>query len=269
MQRQGYDHDRTSQGVRAVTRALVVLDAFRTGSAALTNADLSERTGLARSTVSRLTQTLMASGYLWLDPANGLYRLSGKVLALGLAMRKDLDVLEVALPRMQELIRYGNLNVGLAVADRSDMIYVESLRNGSSGILRDVSCGTRIPVEWTSLGRAYLASLHADDRARRFQEIALRHPGQWDVLREQLVAACEQVQTQGYCQASWQAGLTSIAAPLQLRDRGDYVFNLSFADVHVDRLRMSRDLVPRLLALVQSVRAALSEPTENMFHAVE
>ena len=47
---------------RSLERGIEILRSFRPGSELLGNADLAERTGLSRSTVSRLTQTLVASG---------------------------------------------------------------------------------------------------------------------------------------------------------------------------------------------------------------
>ena len=51
-------------GVIAVTRALLVMEAFRIGERHLTLAELSRRTGLHNSTVLRLARTLAQAGYM-------------------------------------------------------------------------------------------------------------------------------------------------------------------------------------------------------------
>ncbi|MBC7728270.1 MAG: helix-turn-helix domain-containing protein, partial [Microbacteriaceae bacterium] len=49
---------------RSLERGVEILRAFRPGSELLGNGELAERTGLARATVSRLTQTLVGTGFL-------------------------------------------------------------------------------------------------------------------------------------------------------------------------------------------------------------
>ena len=57
-----------------LAHGLDVLSAFRTGTGALSNADLAASTGLSRPTVSRLTHTLAQLGYLKRD-ARGRFEL--------------------------------------------------------------------------------------------------------------------------------------------------------------------------------------------------
>ena len=48
-----------ANGNRSLERGIEILRAFRPGVDTLENGEISERTGLARSTVSRLTRTLV------------------------------------------------------------------------------------------------------------------------------------------------------------------------------------------------------------------
>jgi DNA-binding IclR family transcriptional regulator len=49
------------------------------------------------------------------------------------------------------------IKVGLATADREEMVYLESVHANSNVALRSVVSGQRVPMELTSLGRAYFA----------------------------------------------------------------------------------------------------------------
>lgn len=86
----------------------------------MANGDLAERTGLSRSTVSRLTQTLVGAGMLQLDAAQRAYRLAPAVLSLAHAMRSGSNVLAIAAPRMRALAERERINVGLAAPDRDE-----------------------------------------------------------------------------------------------------------------------------------------------------
>ncbi|WP_373696589.1 hypothetical protein [Variovorax sp. EBFNA2] len=57
---------------------------------------------------------------------------------------------------MRALAEKRRVNVGLATPDRDEMVYLESIRYARRVALRHVISGQRVPMELTSLGRAYL-----------------------------------------------------------------------------------------------------------------
>ena len=60
--------------------------------------EISDRTGIAQATVSRLTQTLVMSGMLDYDNNERAYRLGAAFLSLALAIRSSNPVLQIASP---------------------------------------------------------------------------------------------------------------------------------------------------------------------------
>ncbi len=61
---------------RSLERGLDILRAFRAPTEYLGNGEISERNGLSKSTISRLTQTLIHSGMLVYDGQHRAYRLA-------------------------------------------------------------------------------------------------------------------------------------------------------------------------------------------------
>jgi DNA-binding IclR family transcriptional regulator len=108
--------------------------------------------------VSRLTQTLVGTGLLEYDRACRAYRLAAPVLSLAHAMRSGSPVLQAVGPMKRTMAEKRKINVGLAVADREEMVYLKSVRYNREPTLRNVVAGQRAPIELTSLGRAYLAA---------------------------------------------------------------------------------------------------------------
>ena len=86
------------------------------------------------------------------------------VLSLALAMRSSNPVLQVASPLMRAASETCRANVGLATVDRNEMVYLESFRYNRRRVLRTVVSGQRVPIELTSLGRAYLAAAPEENR---------------------------------------------------------------------------------------------------------
>src|SRR4051812_32005033 len=97
---------------RSLERGIDILRSFRPGSELLGNAELAERTQLSRSTVSRLTQTLVGAASLQVEPQSRAYPLAPAVLSLAHAMRSGSTVLAIAAPHMRATAQAHGINVG-------------------------------------------------------------------------------------------------------------------------------------------------------------
>ena len=214
---------------RSLERGIEILRAFRPGADLLGNGDLAERTGLSPATVSRLTQTLVKTGLLEHDRRERAYRLAAPVLSLGHAMRSGSPILQAAAPMMRTVAEKLKINVGLATVDRDEMVYLESVRYNRKISLRNVVAGQRVPIELTSLGRAYLAVAPQGQRAELLMHFKARKKSGWPSLEHEIAEAIASVQQQGYCAASWQPEVIALAAPIVTDEHPIYVLNVSVA----------------------------------------
>lgn len=223
----------------------------------LGNGEIADRTGLSRSTVSRLTQSLVDTGMLEYVPQFRAYRLGVPVLSMAHAMCDGSAVLKVATPLMAEVATRHKINVGLAVADADDMVYLESFRYSRRQSLRTIVRGLRIPIALTSLGRAYLATLSATNLDIAMSEMACRNPGRaWLSIHKEIELAIKSVQEKGYCVASWQPQVVAVATPMQIEGYGTYVLNASTSTQQtIDEVEAT--LAKPLLALAASIRAEI------------
>lgn len=164
---------------------------------------------------------------LQLDVQSRAYRLAPATLSLAHAMKSGSQVLTIAAPKMRELAEQSAMNVGLAQADRDEMVYLESIRYKRRIAFRTVVSGQRIPMELTSLGRAYLSTLSASKRKALYSVFSARRASQWATsLRREIEESIKDVHTQGFCVASWQPGVVAVATPLQFSGV-TYVLNAS------------------------------------------
>ena len=109
----------SSPSNRSLERGIEILRAFRPGSELLGNGELVERTGLPKSTVSRLTQTLVRLGLLHAEVDSRAYRLAPAVLSLAHAMRTGSRVLSVAAPPSKRSSRPAGNGRGMRCGRRS------------------------------------------------------------------------------------------------------------------------------------------------------
>lgn len=243
---------------RSLTRGIAILRAFRPGTELLGNGELAERTGLPRSSISRLTQTLAEVGYLEYCAPQRAYRLGAPVLTLGHAMRSGSTVLRVAAPAMTALARRLRINVGLAVRDGDEMVYLESTRFNAKGSQRSVVSGQRVPIELTALGRAWLAIAPQSERQVFMEQLKVRRRKRWRLLRGEIAEAAASIERHGYCVASWQPQVIALAAPLLSNKHPIHVINVS-ATTEELKASVTSALKQPLLTLVAELHQAINE----------
>ncbi|MDO8373138.1 MAG: helix-turn-helix domain-containing protein [Polaromonas sp.] len=240
---------------RSLERGIELLRSFRPGSELLGNAELAERTGLSRSTVSRLTQTLVGGGLLQVEPRSRAFRLAPAVLSFGHAMRTGSTVLAIAAPRMRHAAEENRINVGLAAPDRDEMVYLESIRYNRRPSLRSVVSGQRVPMELTSLGRAYLASVPEAKRNALLTHFRQARREKWPDLSSEISLAISSVAKHDFCAASWQPEVVAVATPLVFQG-SLYSLNVSLSTA--ERFdEVVAELAPKLLALKKDIVHAL------------
>lgn len=171
--------------VTALARGLEVLSCFRSGEKLLGNQEIAARCGLPKSTVSRLTFTLTALGYLHHLPEEGKYRLGTATLALGSAMLSGLDVRRLARPLMAKLSALLQCEVALATRDRHNMVYIEH-SPCPQPIVSNLGIGVRLPLATTAIGRAWLAASPAHERQQALDYLRRHAPEQWQAVQPEL-----------------------------------------------------------------------------------
>jgi DNA-binding IclR family transcriptional regulator len=212
---------------RSLIRGIEILRCFKPGMGLLGNSEIAERTGLPPSTISRLTQTLVLSGYLEHDLVRQAYRLAHTVLCLGHAFKTGSAEIKLAEPLMRKASEKLKLNVGLAVADRLEMVYLESIRYTKNIALRTVAAGQRVPIERTSLGRAWIAKLDPKSRMQLLIELKKQKIKNWAQIEKEIHEAIKSMSEKGYCVANWLPEISAISTSVQLLNGSFASLNLS------------------------------------------
>jgi DNA-binding IclR family transcriptional regulator len=246
--------------VTALARGLEMLSCFHAGDRFLGNNQLAERTGLPKSTVSRLTYTLTEMGYLHYSPSLNKYRLGTAVLSLSYSLLGQMDVRRIARPLMQALAEHTQAAVNFGVRDRLSMVYIDTYRNASTYSVQ-LDVGSQISIATSSMGRAYLAAIPEEERAAVMEQIRESDVQNWPQVKEGIDRAVAEYHEKGYCLSlgDWRKEVHAIAVPLVPEDGAEVmVFSCSGASFQLRQQVMEEDIGPRLLNLVGNVRTALS-----------
>ena len=245
--------------VEALARGLEVLSCFHPSDRYLGNQEISKRTKLPKSTVTRLTYTLAELRYLNFSTTHNKYCLGHAVIGLGYAKLGQMDIRRISRPLMQALAEHTQGSVNLGIRDQLEMIYVDTYRNTSTFTVQ-LDVGSQIPIATTSMGRAYLCALPEDERAELMDQIRASDEQNWPAVKEGIEEAMEAYKEFGYCTSlgNWRTEVHAAAVPLVQEDGSIIVFSCSGASFQMSKQIIESDIGPRLLNLVGNVRTALS-----------
>ncbi|TSH91265.1 IclR family transcriptional regulator [Verticiella sediminum] len=242
--------------VAPFARALAVLAAFVPGETWLGNRDLSVRTGLPASTVTRIAQTLVVLGYLFRDDEGRKYRLAPSALALGYGATANSDVQRLACACMQAFAERHRLHVNLSSRDRLDMIVLESCRSVQSALALNLYVGVRLGIASSPMGWAFLAALPELERYYLLENVERRTPRDWPRLRRRTSEALAQMSRVGFCSSlgEWESEIGIVAAPLLVEGHAPLVLACVGTSQQMTRARVEREIGPQLLATVFSIQ---------------
>ncbi len=152
----------STKSIRAVERAVEVLDFIRTAGGSASVSEISEGIDLPKSTVHRVLVALTRTGILSQDSASGKYAFGQKLFELVFTSSKQWDLVSIAQPYLERLRDSLNETVTLAVSigwTHSDIAYALS----HSPLCWTPRLGERYPLHWGAAGKVLLAFAPSDE----------------------------------------------------------------------------------------------------------
>lgn len=247
------------QFVTALYRGLEILRSFQPTDEGLANQELCKRTGLGPSTVSRLTYTLTRLGYLNYDEDMGRYTLGVPVLDLGYSCLAGFGIRRVAQPFMQEMADQmgGGLLIALSVRDKMHMTYIACAR--SEGVMSlQLDVGSRIPIEISAAGHAYMSMASQEEFDRMMQDIhTVTDSDVFPKLASGIYDSIKAIKEQGYSVnlGQWRSEVNTVGVPFKLSHDDDriYVMTCGGAAYLMSEERIKEEAAPMLMEMVREV----------------
>ncbi|WP_321916135.1 MULTISPECIES: IclR family transcriptional regulator [unclassified Paraburkholderia] len=250
---------RMTPGSQTLARGLGLLRVFLGGAPMLSNAQIAERTGVPKATVSRLTHSLVNEGYLEYDPASRGYRLAPVCLSLGRSFEVGRTELATVLPLLREVAVSQRVNVSLSAADGLSMVYLATIREGRGPLRRTAAPGTRFAMETSSIGHAWLAALQAPRRKTVLAALADECGAEWPRYSAAIDESIALYASRGYCRSGAMLGAEGIATAVAGPYGVIYTPGISFSAADNDYTTLIAHFVPVLLGLADAMRAAWAD----------
>jgi DNA-binding IclR family transcriptional regulator len=247
--------------ILTVSRGLMVLRAFRSDRAPVSNSELVRRTGLSKATVSRLTSTLLQLGFLRQVPGGRQFELGAGALAMGHALVATSELVRATEPLMQDLADRTGMSVALAVPDDLDMLYVGYRLSQRVATLR-LGIGSVLPMATTSIGHAYLWGLTVQERNRQLARLKAAAGGNARAVLRGVEESFAELAAGGACGVlgGYQRDAYGVAAPVRI-GRQKQVMGLSCgkADVQPDLAAERRRIAPLLTRAAARMEELLAD----------
>lgn len=208
--------------VNSLAKGLRVLEAFSAERPKLTLSEVAGAADIDPGTAFRMLNTLVNLGYVTRTSGDRRFRLTLKVVDLGLNAIGRADLSEVARPILRSLVGEVSEAASLGVLDGGDVLYIERVRAGLTRLAVDIRIGTTVPAFCSVIGQAMLAYLPPRDLARVLA-IAPRPGGMpaKSLSKAEITRSLDEVRERGYAlrNSYFRDGLRILAVPVLDVDR--------------------------------------------------
>ena len=241
--------------IQVVSRAFDVLRCFEGHEARLGNLEISNRCGLPRSTVSRLTHTLTRMGQLVYLPRDQKYRIGPSAVAMSAAMMKGAQLRDLIRLRLADIAEQLPGTVGFVIPDRFHLVYLEFARSASALGLHE-GTGSRIAMASTAAGAAYTAALQPEIGDALVAEMEREAPEAARLLKPRIEANREFLREHGYVVACglWSPHINGVAVPMwSPQYQTVVVVTIGLLAAMYDEERLHSEVAPLMVKLGKAV----------------
>ena len=203
--------------IPAVLRALQILDSFSFQKPTFTNAELSRKLGLNKSTVTRLLCSLEKAGFIERNDKTAEFRLTYKTYKIGRVYIKQVNLHTEAMPLLNDLTARFNETSHLGVLDEFEVFFMDWVESTQSVTLPSLA-GNRLPAYCTALGKVLIAYLDQPALERYLKQVDLKpYTSHTITARNQLRRHLRQIKNQEYAldDGEFQSEVRSVASPVR------------------------------------------------------
>ena len=254
--------------IQVVSRAFDVLRCFEGHEARLGNLEISNRCGLPRSTVSRLTHTLTRMGQLVYLPRDQKYRIGPSAVAMSTSMMKGLQLRNLIRLRLQDVADRLPGTVGFVIPDRFHLVYLEYARAANALGLYETT-GSRIAMASTAAGHAYTAALAPEVGDAFLAEMEREVSDGAKLLRPRIEDNRRFLREHGYVVACglWSPHINGLAVPLWSPQYQTFVVvTIGLLAAMFDEKRLHQEVAPQMIQLGAAIASLLEGAEGDLFN---
>jgi DNA-binding IclR family transcriptional regulator len=248
--------DESDLSVRAVVRAVSILEQFNLEQPELSLTEISAGIGLSKSTTHRLLTTLEATKMVEFDRRTSHYRLGLKAYRLGSIVAKSMELVRQADPLLAGVAEETSETAFLVLPDGTEAMCIRRFDGSHQIRVLYLEPGKRCPFNCGAAQRVLLAHL-PDDRWQEVVESHTKRMTQYSLVsRDELERDRREIRERGYS-VSWEdvtLHACALGAPVR-DDNGAIVAAVSISGIVQ---RFSAERLPGLIRSVMKLGEDLS-----------
>ena len=251
------DKENTGEyNVRAIERALQILDCFDLKHPERGLTEIAQEVGLHKATTHRIVMTLLKSGFLDKSPDEQKYRLGLHLASLGSIVTSQMNLRRDSLPYMTQLSERFEETCDLSIFDNGQVLYIEVLRS-KHALNIAAAVGQHLPAYCTASGKVFLAHLPPDEQAKYLSEPLHAFTSRTITSIENLNRQFDEILQRGYAidDEGFEVGIRAISAPVFNR-KGKVVAAIGIPS---PTSRMSDQRIPEIAAGLLETTALCSK----------
>ena len=203
----------TNNYINAIERMIQVLAAFGCRSD-VSLKDLTQRSGIVKSSVFRILFTLEKLGYVS-KSKDGLYSIDPRFAALISPAPAASVLVQAALPYMQGLVERFKETVNLGILEGNEVLYIHVIE--SPHLLRQVAyAGIRSSLHTSAMGKCLTAYMQPEEIDRLLKLSFKRMTPRTITTKERFFAELEEMRQRGYAidNAEESVGTRCVGVPI-------------------------------------------------------
>lgn len=236
-------------GAQALSKGLSLLTLIADAPHPLPFGELSRYSGLPKSTLHRILQTLIDYRLVRTDEASQTYRLGTRLFEMAHRVWSDFDLRSAAEPELLRLRELAQETTRLGVLDGKEVLIIDQ-RDHVQAMRLANGVGSRVPAVATSVGKAILSHRPPNELQRYLNSNALKALTPNSILDlEEMQHELDLIKARGYAVSVEESslGVSGVAAPI-LDHRGEAIGAVSISGpsfrLPLDRLHaLGRDVI--------------------------
>lgn len=246
-----------AQGIQVIARAAAILRVLKDDNEGLSLGQIANRVSLARSTVQRIINALVAERLVMADPSGGGLRLGPEIQALASAGRLDITV--TVRPFLAQLSEETGETVDLAAFRSDHMVFIDQIV-GPHRLRAVATVGEGFPMTSTANGKACLALLD-NQTVEQLATRELRSSGRGIRALGRFMREIETIRSQGYAADADEHtdGISALGAAFKDQDGQVYAVSIPVPSHRFESKRA--DIKDRLMQTMEKLAETFGDAT--------
>lgn len=242
-----------------ISKSMGILDIICNSRTRLNYSQITESSGLPKSSVHRLLSILREEGLITLDPIRSVYRPGPKLMQWSTSILSAADLPELAASFLMKLSRQANAGTGISILDEDSILWLKMVDFPSRHRYAP-RVGDRTPIHITAAGKVLLAFSNSEIQQEILSTLKLE-PFTHRTITNKTEFAKEltRVKSQGYAISNREEYLQDVGVAAPVFDmNGDIVAAVSMWDM------TGKKNVNDLLENLDSLKDAASEISKQL-----